>query len=87
MCLVYVYITFEQDTLILCQSPVTSLAINPYTPYQLAVGCADASVRMFDRRMLCTQNASGILFSFDYNLSIFSVPLRKSVVIYCFLNA
>lgn len=66
----------KDDILINCQSPVTSLAVNPLTPYQLAVGCADASVRIFDRRMLCTQNAAGFFVSngFQALMSCFTVP-------------
>ncbi|XP_055943932.1 DDB1- and CUL4-associated factor 6-like isoform X2 [Argiope bruennichi] len=66
----------KDDILINCQSPVTSLAVNPLTPYQLAVGCADASVRIFDRRMLSTQNASGFCASngFQALMSCFTVP-------------
>ncbi|XP_006821545.1 uncharacterized protein LOC102800558, partial [Saccoglossus kowalevskii] len=43
------------DILINCRRAVTSLAVNPILPYQLAVGCSDSSVRMFDRRMLGTR--------------------------------
>ncbi|GIY21276.1 DDB1- and CUL4-associated factor 6 [Caerostris darwini] len=66
----------KDDVLIHCQSPVTSLAVNPLTPYQLAVGCADASVRIFDRRMLSTQNAAGFCASngFQALMSCFTVP-------------
>ncbi|GFS51546.1 DDB1- and CUL4-associated factor 6 [Nephila pilipes] len=61
------------DTLINCYSPVTSLAVNPVLPYQLAVGCADASVRIFDRRML----GCGDFFlgnGFHALMSCFTVP-------------
>lgn len=33
---------------------VMSLALNPMMPYQLAIGCADSSVRVYDRRQLAT---------------------------------
>ncbi|KAK2179366.1 hypothetical protein NP493_494g02000 [Ridgeia piscesae] len=44
----------SHDVLINCSRAVTSLAINPCTPYELAVGCSDSTVRIFDRRMLGT---------------------------------
>nr|XP_042906226.1 DDB1- and CUL4-associated factor 6 [Parasteatoda tepidariorum] len=66
---------FVQDVLINCQAPVTSLAVNPLIPYQLAVGSADASVRIFDRRMLSTQSA-GVRVSngFQALMTCFTVP-------------
>ncbi|KAG8189042.1 hypothetical protein JTE90_025479 [Oedothorax gibbosus] len=66
----------KEDILIQGQSPVTSLAVNPYMPYQLAVGCADSSVRIYDRRMLCTQNGSGASSSngAEALMSCFTVP-------------
>lgn len=45
--------------MITCQRAVTALSVNPVAPYQLAIGCSDSTVRMFDRRMLGTK-ASGI---------------------------
>lgn len=33
---------------------VTALAINPLAPHQLAIGCSDSAVRIFDRRCLAT---------------------------------
>ena len=48
-----------QDIMITCQRAVTALSVNPVAPYQLAIGCSDSTVRMFDRRMLGTK-ASGI---------------------------
>ncbi|XP_077977582.1 DDB1- and CUL4-associated factor 6-like [Glandiceps talaboti] len=45
----------REDILINCRRAVTSLAVNPIIPYQLAVGCSDSSVRLFDRRMLGTR--------------------------------
>jgi len=44
-----------QDVIIACQRPVTALAVNSCLPYQLAVGCADSTVRIYDRRMLVTK--------------------------------
>lgn len=46
--------------MITCQRAVTALSVNPVAPYQLAIGCSDSTVRMFDRRMLGTK-ASGML--------------------------
>lgn len=56
-----------QDVMITCQRAVTALSVNPVAPYQLAIGCSDSTVRMFDRRMLGTK-ASGILLH-NYVLS------------------
>jgi nuclear receptor interaction protein len=39
---------------------VTSLAINPILQYQLAIGCSDSSVRIFDRRMLGTRSSGTV---------------------------
>ncbi|XP_054717720.1 DDB1- and CUL4-associated factor 6-like isoform X2 [Uloborus diversus] len=63
----------KDDVLINCRSPVTSLAVNPLSPYQLAVGCGDASVRIYDRRMLSTQTA-GTNNSFRALMTCFTVP-------------
>ncbi|XP_064628724.1 DDB1- and CUL4-associated factor 6-like isoform X2 [Lineus longissimus] len=46
----------REDVMINCRRAVTALGINPLAPYQLAVGCSDSSVRMFDRRMLGTKS-------------------------------
>ncbi|XP_035231495.1 DDB1- and CUL4-associated factor 6-like isoform X1 [Stegodyphus dumicola] len=66
----------RDDILINFLSPVTSLAVNPLTPYQLAVGCADASVRVFDRRMLSTQATGGSWSGngFQALMTCFTVP-------------
>ncbi|XP_049786916.1 DDB1- and CUL4-associated factor 6-like isoform X1 [Schistocerca cancellata] len=48
----------KEDVLISCQRAVTALSVNPVAPYQLAIGCSDSTVRMFDRRTLGTK-ASG----------------------------
>ncbi|PSN36356.1 hypothetical protein C0J52_19730 [Blattella germanica] len=50
----------KEDVMITCQRAVTALSVNPVAPYQLAIGCSDSTVRMFDRRMLGTK-ASGTL--------------------------
>lgn len=39
--------------------PVAAMALNPMLPYYLAVGSADSSVRIFDRRMLSVGSGSG----------------------------
>lgn len=49
----------QEDVLISCQRGVSSISINPVLPSQLAVGCADASVRIYDRRMLGTRLTGG----------------------------
>ncbi|XP_076304853.1 DDB1- and CUL4-associated factor 6-like isoform X2 [Tachypleus tridentatus] len=43
-----------EDILINCRCSVTSLAVSPFTPYYICVGCSDSSVRIYDRRMLAT---------------------------------
>ncbi|OWF47489.1 DDB1- and CUL4-associated factor 6 [Mizuhopecten yessoensis] len=45
----------KEDVLINCHRAVTSLAVNPFIPYHLAIACSDSSVRIFDRRMLGTR--------------------------------
>ena len=43
-----------QDILIDTRHAITSISINPMKPFQLAVGCKDSTVRLFDRRALGT---------------------------------
>lgn len=38
--------------MISCQRAVTALTVNNVLPYQLAIGCSDSTVRLYDRRML-----------------------------------
>ncbi|KAG8238455.1 hypothetical protein J437_LFUL002912 [Ladona fulva] len=45
----------KEDVMISCKRAVTALSVNPAAPYQLAIGCSDSTVRMFDRRMLGTR--------------------------------
>ena len=45
----------KDDILINCGKAVTAISINPLLSYQLAVGCSDSKVRIFDRRQLGTQ--------------------------------
>ncbi|KAJ9594700.1 hypothetical protein L9F63_014034, partial [Diploptera punctata] len=49
----------KEDVMITCQRAVTALSVNPVAPYQLAIGCSDSTVRMFDRRMLGTKASGG----------------------------
>lgn len=42
----------KDDILISCQRAITALAVSPTASYQLAVGCADSTVRIYDRRYL-----------------------------------
>nr|CAI5822061.1 unnamed protein product [Callosobruchus analis] len=51
----------NEDIIISCQRAVTALAISPTTSYQLAIGCADSMVRIYDRRKLSTQAAEHLL--------------------------
>nr|CAI5835260.1 unnamed protein product [Callosobruchus analis] len=51
----------NEDIIISCQRAVTALAISPTTSYQLAIGCADSMVRIYDRRKLSTQPAEHLL--------------------------
>ncbi|XP_060522296.1 DDB1- and CUL4-associated factor 6-like isoform X2 [Cylas formicarius] len=45
----------KEDILVSCQRAITALTLNPRATYQLAVGCADSGVRIYDRRYLSTQ--------------------------------
>ena len=51
-----------QDVMIKCRRAVTAMAVNPLVPWQLAVGCSDSGVRIYDRRMLGTR-ATGKMFT------------------------
>jgi WD40 repeat protein len=46
-----------QDVILSWEGAVTTMAVNQMRPYQLAAGCSDSTVRIFDRRMLITQSA------------------------------
>ncbi|XP_046668693.1 DDB1- and CUL4-associated factor 6-like isoform X2 [Homalodisca vitripennis] len=52
----------DDDVLVFCQRAVTAVSINNVRPYQMAVGCSDSTVRIFDRRMIGTKS-SGFLTS------------------------
>ncbi|CAN7989378.1 unnamed protein product [Ixodes hexagonus] len=51
----------SEDVLINCHRAITSIAVNPLTPYHLAVGCSDSAVRVFDRRMLGTHTTGNYM--------------------------
>lgn len=46
----------KEDILIGCHKAVTSISVNPMFSYQIAVGCSDSNVRIFDRRLLGTRS-------------------------------
>ena len=50
----------KEDVLIRCQRAVTSLSLHPVVNYQLALGCSDSFVRVYDRRMLRSEDAAGV---------------------------
>ncbi|XP_064465079.1 DDB1- and CUL4-associated factor 6-like isoform X2 [Ornithodoros turicata] len=65
----------KEDILINCHRAVTSISVNPLTPYHLAVGCSDSTVRVFDRRMLGTRSTGNYMSnSLDAMVSRFTVP-------------
>ena len=45
----------KEDILINTKQAVTAISLNPMLSYQIAVGCSDSKVRIFDRRQLGTQ--------------------------------
>ena len=49
---------YFQDILLNMGRPVTAVAVNPITPYHLAVATQDSTIRIYDRRILGTR-ASG----------------------------
>ncbi|XP_031554372.1 DDB1- and CUL4-associated factor 6-like [Actinia tenebrosa] len=48
----------KEDVLIDYGKAITSMGVNPLTPYQLAIGCEDSTVALFDCRSLSTANSS-----------------------------
>lgn len=65
----------SEDVLINCHRAITSIAVNPLTPYYLAVGCSDSAVRVFDRRMLGTRATGNFMSnSMDAMTSRLTVP-------------
>lgn len=55
---------------------MTALAVNPFAPYLLAVGCADSYVRIFDRRLLGTRALGNFVSATAANAVVtrFTVP-------------
>lgn len=49
-----------EDVLIRAEHPVTAIAVNGLMPWQLAIGCSDSIVRIYDRRMLSTRSLGGV---------------------------
>lgn len=43
-----------EDVLISCERAITALTVNLASPHQIAIGCSDSTVRIFDRRTLGT---------------------------------
>nr|XP_034174084.1 DDB1- and CUL4-associated factor 6-like isoform X2 [Osmia lignaria] len=43
-----------EDVLISCERAITALSVNLTSPHQIAIGCSDSTVRIFDRRTLGT---------------------------------
>lgn len=48
----------KEDILIDCGKAVTSINLNPITPYHLGIGCEDSTVRVFDRRALSSSSSN-----------------------------
>ncbi|XP_033336799.1 DDB1- and CUL4-associated factor 6 [Megalopta genalis] len=44
----------KEDVLISCERAITTLSINLTMPHQVAIGCSDGTVRIYDRRTLGT---------------------------------
>ncbi|XP_076174952.1 DDB1- and CUL4-associated factor 6 isoform X2 [Ptiloglossa arizonensis] len=65
----------RKDVLVSCKSPVTALSVNLASPHQIAIGCSDSTVRIFDRRTLGT-SATGWtqLATEDFAMCTFTVP-------------
>lgn len=45
----------KDDIVISCQRAITALAISPTNTFQLGVGCADSTVKIYDTRYLSSQ--------------------------------
>jgi len=65
----------KEDILIGCHKAVTSISVNPMFSYQIAVGCSDSNVRIFDRRLLGTRSTGfmGETMGLNALISRFSV--------------
>lgn len=44
----------KEDVLISCERAITALSVNLAMPHQVAIGCSDGTVRIYDRRTLGT---------------------------------
>ncbi|KAL1495021.1 hypothetical protein ABEB36_010510 [Hypothenemus hampei] len=51
----------KENVLISSQRGITTLVLSPTTSYHLAVGCADSTVRIYDRRFLSIQPGEHLL--------------------------
>ncbi|KZC08979.1 DDB1- and CUL4-associated factor 6 [Dufourea novaeangliae] len=65
----------RQDVLISCERAITALSVNLISPHQIAIGCSDGTVRIYDRRTLGTP-ATGLTDSTGVvnALCTFTVP-------------
>jgi len=68
-----------QDVLISGRKAITAMAANPVLPWQLAIGCSDSTVRIYDRRMLGTratgEQCSWRLVHLCYNIKRFTLKI------------
>lgn len=55
----------QEDILLNMGRPVTSVAVNPITPYHLAVATQDSTIRIYDRRILGTRASDSYLEQAD----------------------
>ncbi|XP_034245407.1 DDB1- and CUL4-associated factor 6-like isoform X2 [Thrips palmi] len=66
----------QEDVMIQCQRAVTAMSVNATAPFELAIGCSDSTVRLFDRRMLGTKS-TGMNMKQAEPLCAFTVPTFK----------
>ncbi|KAK3922684.1 DDB1- and CUL4-associated factor 6 [Frankliniella fusca] len=66
----------QEDVMIQCQRAVTAMSVNMTAPFELAIGCSDSTVRLFDRRMLGTKS-TGMTGKQAEPLCAFTVPSFK----------
>uniref|UniRef100_A0A0P4WLN2 Uncharacterized protein n=1 Tax=Scylla olivacea TaxID=85551 RepID=A0A0P4WLN2_SCYOL len=55
----------QEDILLNMGRPVTAVAVNPITPYHLAVATQDSTIRIYDRRILGTRASDSYLEQAD----------------------
>lgn len=55
----------QEDILLNMGRPVTAVAVNPITPYHLAVATQDSTIRVYDRRILGTRASDSYLEQAD----------------------